>query len=265
MNQPENNLQDVTYAIANLSFVPLRADASHRSEMVTQVLFGEYLKIIETKGGWCYVSLEQDGYKGWIELRQLVKIDESEYQKFATTEKTKVLHSFTKVTVNGLEVLLPKGANLPYYKEGSFIFNGEKIAFKGAVVEGKQEIKTLLKTAHCYLNTPYLWGGKTEFGLDCSGFSQIVYHVNGYEINRDASQQAKQGELVAFFAEAKAGDLAFFDEDERITHVGIILDNEKIIHAAQGKVRIDSLDSEGIYNKDRNKYTHHLRIIRRYW
>ncbi len=265
MNPTENKLQEVTYAIANLSFVPLRAEASHRSEMVTQALFGEYMKVLETKGGWCYVTLEQDKYKGWIELRQLVKIKKSDYQKFVTTEKTKVLTSFAKTTINGVEVLLPKGANLPFFKEGSFIFNNEKIVFKGEVVEGKQEIEKLLKTANSYLNTPYLWGGKTEFGLDCSGFSQIVYHINGYEINRDASQQAKQGELVAFLSEAKAGDLAFFDEEERITHVGIILDNEKIIHAAQGKVRIDSLDNEGIYNKDCKKYTHHLRMVRRYW
>jgi cell wall-associated NlpC family hydrolase len=261
MNQ--ETTQKVSYANAYLSFVPLRAEASHRSEMVTQVVFGEYLKVLNTKGGWCYVELLKDHYQGWIELRQINSVSEKEYLDFSKVEPTTVTTSFTKVKIEDKEVLLTKGSILPFYSEGAFLFNGVSIPYNSPINQGEKNVEALISTAKTYLNTPYLWGGKTEFGLDCSGFSQIVYQINGYTINRDASQQAKQGELIAFLSEAQEGDLAFFDEDERITHVGIVLKNNQIIHAAQGKVRIDSLDTEGIYNAERKKYTHHLRLIKR--
>jgi len=265
MHQKNNpSQQELNYAIANLSYVPLRAEANHRSEMVTQVLFAEYMTVLETKGDWCHVKLAQDHYKGWIELRQIQIISKENFTSFKESAKTTVTNSFTKIQLDGVNVLLPKGTDLSFYHNGVFLFNETPISFEGTVKNSTKRTPKIVETAYSYLNTPYLWGGKTEFGLDCSGLSQMVYHLNGIAINRDASQQAKQGELVAFLSEAKAGDLAFFDENDRITHVGIVLDEQKIIHAAQGKVRIDSLDNEGIYNKNRKKYTHHLRMIRRY-
>lgn len=255
-----------TYAVNYLSVLPLRAEPSHRSEMVSQILFGEYLKVLETKDEWSYIQLEQDTYKGWVESFQITAVTKQEFDKINQNPKVKTIDNLTTITINNTKLTLVKGSNLPFYSDGTFLFKGERIPFTASVVSGNQNTEYLVETAHSYINTPYLWGGKNPLGVDCSGFSQIVYHLNGITIHRDASQQAKQGKLVAFLSEAKPGDLAFFDNDKgNITHVGIILENEKIIHAAHGKVRIDKLDQEGIYNTEEKKYTHHLRMVKRYF
>lgn len=261
-----NETFEPTFAVSYLSVLPLRAEPSHRSEMVSQILFGEYLKVLDTKEEWSYIQLEQDTYKGWVETLQITSVTEKEYTKVTTSLKVKALENLTTVMVDNKKLTLVKGSNLPFYSEGSFLYKGNMIPYDSAVISGEQNSEKLLETANSYINTPYLWGGKNPLGVDCSGFSQMVYHLNGHIIHRDASLQAKQGELVAFLAEAKPGDLAFFDNDKgNITHVGIIIENEKIIHAAHGKVRIDKLDQEGIYNEEEKKYTHHLRMVRRYF
>ena len=255
-----------SYAVNYLSVLPLRSEPNHRSEMVSQILFGEYMKVKDTNEEWSYIELEQDAYKGWVESFQIQTVPQKEYEKITTSTKVKALDHLTTIQVANNTLYLVKGSNLPFYSEGFFTYNGEKIPYPGAVTTGKHNRESVIKTANSYLNTPYLWGGKNPLGLDCSGFSQIVYHLNGHTVQRDASLQAKQGELVAFLSEAKPGDLAFFDNKEgNITHVGILLENEKIIHAAHGKVRIDKIDQEGIYNQDEKKYTHHLRMVRRYF
>jgi hypothetical protein len=256
----------VTYAVNYLSVLPLRAEPSHRSEMVTQILFGEYLQVLAVDKEWNYIQLEQDGYKGWVESFQIEKVTKEEYDKFAQSTRVKAIEEISSVEIDGKQFQIVKGSNLPFYSKNSFLYHGEKVAYSMATITGKQNRKHLVKTAYSYLNTPYLWGGKNPLGVDCSGFSQMVYHLNGYEINRDASQQAKQGKLVAFLQEASPGDLAFFDNKEgNITHVGIVLENNQIIHAAHGKVRIDRLDQEGIYNREEQRYTHHLRMIKTYF
>jgi hypothetical protein len=265
--QPTNERQhEITYAVSYLNVVPLRSEASHRSEMVTQVLFGEYMEVLDTKDEWSFIKLEQDGYKGWIESSQLLSTSKMEYEKFVESSKVKVFDKYIPAQIGNVKVLMTKGTNLPFYADGFFIFNSQKIPFSGNIITGVKSRNDIVETAKSYLNTPYLWGGKTVSGIDCSGFSQMVYHLNGYNIDRDASLQAKQGELVAFLSQAQVGDLAFFDNKEgRITHVGIILENGKIIHAAYGKVHIDKLDQEGIFNTEIGKYTHHLRVIKRYF
>ncbi len=113
------------------------------------------------------------------------------------------------------------------------------------------------------MNAPYLWGGKTPFGIDCSGFTQMVYKLNGHALLRDASEQASQGIALSFIEESEPGDLAFFDNSEgQIIHVGIIMEDNHIIHA-HGKVRIDRLDHSGIYNIDKKIHTHKLRVIKK--
>ncbi len=255
-----------TYAIAYLSIVPLRAVPQHRSEMVSQVLFGEYMKVLKTEDEWSFIQLEQDSYEGWIETSQLFPISEKDFEKCTTSPKVKVSKDGSFVEIDERKIFLLKGTTLLNYNDGSFEFVTEKIQFSGVTITGKQNRKQLVEIANSYLNVPYLWGGKTSFGIDCSGFSQIVYHLCGYTLQRDASLQAQQGQLVAFLEQASAGDLAFFDNEEgAITHVGIVLQDRKIIHAAKGKVRIDRLDQEGIYNDELKKYTHHLRMVRSYF
>jgi cell wall-associated NlpC family hydrolase len=141
--------------------------------------------------------------------------------------------------------------------------NSTNYDFEGLRVSGVKPKDNLVKTAYQYLNSPYLWGGKTPFGIDCSGFTQMVYKLNGYKLLRDASQQSTQGEVLSFIEESEPGDLAFFDNEEgKIIHVGIMLENNYIIHAS-GKVRIDRLDHLGIYNAEINRHTHRLRVIKK--
>lgn len=264
-NVEKDAIKQMNYAVTYLSVVPLRAKPEHRSEMVTQVLFGEYMKVLEEKEEWSFVQLEQDSYKGWLETSQMHAVTSNNYERFIANPKVKVLETNSSIIIDGKKIHLLKGTSLPFYSDGFFEFNNQKIQYAAETTAGKQNREKLIETAYSYLNTPYLWGGKTSFGIDCSGLTQMIYHLNGYSIQRDASLQAKQGELVAFLEQAEIGDLAFFDSEEgNITHVGIVLENSKIIHAAKGKVRIDSLDQEGIYNDELKKYTHHLRMVRSY-
>ena len=264
--KPEETSYTDRYAQSYLSVVPLRAEASHRSEMVSQVLFGEYMQVLKTFKEWSYIQLEQDGYKGWVESAQLLPVTKNEYEDFKHSAKYVLVDDFVTIPVKNGNITILKGSNLPFYRDGSFALYNLKIPVKASLSHGKKDRKSIVKTAMSYMNTPYLWGGKTRLGIDCSGFSQMVYHNNGYEIMRDASLQATQGELVAFLEQALPGDLAFFDNEEgHITHVGIVLEDGKIIHAAHGKVHIDKLDSEGIFNLEEQKYSHHLRMVRRYF
>ena len=250
------------FGICNLSIVPVRAEASDRSEQVTQLLFGEHFKIIEMTAKWMYVELAYDNYIGWIDTKQYQIISEEQY---TILNHTPILLNADLVeyitTPNNILTSITLGASL------SFIDNEEinisKYIFEGVKVCGQKPKSDLIKTALMYLNAPYLWGGKTPFGIDCSGFTQMVYKLNGYKLLRDASQQAIQGDALSFIEESEPGDLAFFDNEEgNIIHVGIMMENNYIIHAS-GKVRIDRLDHLGIYNAETNRHTHKLRVIKK--
>ena len=128
---------------------------------------------------------------------------------------------------------------------------------------GKLKKAEIVHKGFLFLNTPYLWGGKTPFGIDCSGFSQMVYRINGYQLNRSAEEQSQQGDALSFIEESEPGDLAFFDNNEGvIDHVGIILKDNYIIHV-NGEVRIDRIDHTGIFNTDKRLYSHQLRVIKK--
>ncbi|MFD0962862.1 C40 family peptidase [Pseudofulvibacter geojedonensis] len=245
------------YGIAHLSIVPLRIEPADPSEMVSQVLYGDVFKVIEQRKKWSKIRLAFDKYEGWIDNKQYLEITEEVY-KTMVKEVLKVTSDVVEYITypNGNMSLLPFGATL----------NGVgllKHQFEGNYISDKQPKENIIKTAFMYLNAPYLWGGKTPFGIDCSGFTQMVYKINGYAILRDASQQATQGEALSFIEESEPGDLAFFDNSEgNIIHVGIIMKDNYIIHA-HGEVRIDRLDHTGIFNVDRNVHTHKLRVIKR--
>ncbi|WP_435132075.1 NlpC/P60 family protein [Formosa sp. A9] len=245
------------YGVCNLSIVPLRLEPSDKSELVSQVLYGEHFKVLEQRKNWSKIRLAFDSYEGWVDNKQYIETPQDIYDtlnkqmpKLATD-----LVEFVNDTNNQLNPI-PLGASLNCLN----IFNH---THDGNVSDKVLPKTNLINTAFLYLNAPYLWGGKTPFGIDCSGFTQMVYKLNGYKIFRDASQQATQGEPLSFIEESEAGDLAFFDNsDGQIVHVGIIMNDNYIIHA-HGKVRIDRLDHSGIYNVDKKTHTHKLRVIKK--
>lgn len=250
------------FGICNLGIVPVRSEASDKSEMVSQLLFGETFKIIETCPKWVKIQAFYDAYEGWIDQKQYQEITETQYQSLAEADLVLNGDLIDFISYDTTQLMpIPLGSAL------NFLDNNE-INIPNFQFDGKKEcgIKTkenLLKTAYLYLNAPYLWGGKTPFGIDCSGFTQMVYKLNGYKLFRDASQQAIQGEALSFIEESEPGDLAFFDnEDGNIIHVGIMMENNYIIHAS-GKVRIDRIDHLGIYNVDTGRHTHKLRVIKK--
>ena len=250
------------FGICNLAIVPVRAEANDRSEQVSQLLFGEHFKIIEMTAKWVQVEIAYDGYIGWIDSKQYQAISEEQYQILNNTPIVLNADLVEYITTpNNQLTSITLGASLSFLDNEEI--NTSKYTFEGLKVCGEKSKSDLIKTAFMYLNAPYLWGGKTPFGIDCSGFTQMVYKLNGYKLLRDASQQATQGEALSFIEESEPGDLAFFDNEEgNIIHVGIMMENNYIIHAS-GKVRIDRLDHLGIYNAETNRHTHKLRVIKK--
>lgn len=245
------------YGICQLSIVSLRFEPSDKSELVSQVLYGEVFKVIEHRKKWSKIRLAFDNYEGWIDNKQFVFINKEEYDDIAKSKPILSTDLVEFVEDNSKQLYpIPIGSSL----NGLSLLNHSHDGNTTSVISPKSE---LIKTAFLYLNAPYLWGGKTPFGIDCSGFTQMVYKLNGHKLLRDASLQASQGEALSFIEESEPGDLAFFDNAEGdIVHVGIIMEDNYIIHA-HGKVRIDRLDHSGIYNIEKNSHTHKLRVIKK--
>lgn len=250
------------FGICNLAIIPLRLDPSDRSETVSQVLFGEHFEILEQMKQWSKIKLQFDDYEGWVDSKQYQIISELEFVQLSKEEIVLNADLLEYITgTNNLLLPIPMGSSVSFLNHNEI--NVAKLTFEGTKLSGIKPKYNLLNTAFMYLNAPYLWGGKTPFGIDCSGFTQMVYKLNGYKLFRDASQQALQGESLSFIEESQPGDLAFFDnEDGNIIHVGIIMQDNYIIHAS-GKVRIDRLDHLGIYNAETNRHTHKLRVIKK--
>tara|TARA_B100001758_G_scaffold247628_2_gene266257 strand:- start:10578 stop:11342 length:765 start_codon:yes stop_codon:yes gene_type:complete len=249
------------YGISNLSIVPMRNEASDLSEMVNQILFGEHFKILESRKEWSKIRLAHDSYEGWICNKQWIEIEEDNYKKLdkeVSTITTDILDIISK----DLHQPIVIGSILPSFKSGHAIFNSEMYQFNGLTTPGFTQKDKLIENALIYLNAPYLWGGRSPLGIDCSGLTQMVYRLQGIDLPRDAYQQAEVGTTLSFIEESEPGDLAFFDNNEgKVIHVGIIMENNHIIHAS-GKVRIDSIDQQGIFNKNLGKHTHKLRLIK---
>jgi hypothetical protein len=235
----------------------MRIENSHQSEMVSQLLYGECYKIIEKRKKWVKIRLEWDGYEGWIDENQLIKISKENFDK--------ITQSTIKISIDLVNYITTKDNLLFPILIGSDLRALEILEhrFEGEFERTKKSKKSLISTAYLFLNAPYLWGGKTLLGIDCSGFTQMVYKINGIKLNRDADQQALQGQTLSFIEESEAGDLAFFDNDEgKINHVGLLLENHYIIHAS-GVVRIDRIDQSGIFNIETQSHSHKLRYIKK--
>lgn len=252
------------YGICHLSIIPVRLEPSDASEMVTQLLFGEHIKVLEQRKKWSKIRIHFDGYEGYIDNKQYLEIDQDYYAALSEEKPHYAAEMVDYITGedNYLSTAVI-GSHLPNYDGGSFRILDKNFQYDGAVYQDTLSKKELVHKAYLFLNSPYLWGGKTPFGIDCSGFTQMVYKLCGYALKRDAKDQAQQGEVLSFIEESEPGDLAFFDNsDGDIVHVGIIMNDYYIIHA-HGQVRIDRLDHTGIYNVDTKKHTHKLRVIKK--
>jgi cell wall-associated NlpC family hydrolase len=253
------------YGISDLSLIPVREYPSDKSQMVNQLLFGDLIEIKEEQKGWALIKTVDDNYEGWIDEKQLKRISKNDLDTILENTNHFVYdHCVSLYDTNNRKITVTKGASIPGYQNHQFSIVDREYSIEGKVETFNKNAtgKTVAATALQYLGSPYLWGGRSPFGIDCSGFTQIVFKMNGIKIPRDASQQVNLGHEIDFVEEAKEGDLAFFGDDESITHVGIVLDRHKIIHAS-GEVRIDTFDHQGVFNEEKKIYSHHLRVIKR--
>lgn len=259
-------MENTQHGICRLTLIPVRKEPTDRAEMVTQMLFGDHYTILEwTKDRrWLRIRIQWDGYEGWIDHTQFYPIS-SEYfdavsnadYKICTDLATGILFKkhYIQVLIGSV---LPISTNELFKVEEQLAYNGEAKS-----LSQKRDYEFLKQTAEKYIHAPYLWGGKSPFGIDCSGFTQMAYRVTGYTLQRDASQQVQQGSHVESLAQAVPGDLLFFKGRETGgNHVGILLEDHTVIHAS-GRVRKDQVDETGIFNAERNKHTHQLTAIRR--
>lgn len=225
----------------NVLVAPVRASPLDQSEMVTQMLYGEHCKIIEREKSFVKIKMKFDGYEGWMDAKQL-SLEPPGTPRHIISKNFGVYD-------------LPEGRSL--------LSMGSAITSEVALEVDLNNLRnSIINTAKTFINVPYLWGGRSFFAVDCSGFTQLVYKVHGVAIPRDDYQQMELGVPRSFIEESESGDLAFFDNEEgEVCHVGIMIDPHTVIHA-HGKVRIDALDSSGIYNADQKRHTHKLRVIK---
>ena len=237
----------MNYGICDLSVIPIRKEGSHTSEMVSQLLYNEMYEVLDEKPGWKLIRTMSDQYEGWIQGIQHHEIVEQEV--LALKAKESYIVDQPTITYKGKSLSIGTIVHEPV--AGSMTIPGRFVP------------AMMIEFAQKFMDAPYLWGGRSIFGIDCSGFVQLCARAAGKLLPRDASEQIKEGELVYFLPEIQPGDLAFFGNwDGKIVHVGMMLDNERIIHCS-GQVRIDYLDQTGIFNKERNEHTHRLQVIKR--
>lgn len=257
----------MNYGICNLSIVAVRKEPSDASEMLTQLLFGEAFEILDKQKQWRKVRLAYDDYEGWIDEKQFFILTPESYQSLISSPFVTTQDIVEVITGNDLVFPVVIGSTLPFYDDEYCHLGKIRYSYDGNIKvhtgEGEFDKSTIIENAYMFINAPYLWGGRSPFGIDCSGYTQIVYKLSGVKLKRDAYLQADQGRTINLLDEAEPGDLAFFDnEDGRIIHSGILLSDNRIIHAS-GRVRIDKIDYHGIYNADVQRYTHKLRLIKR--
>jgi hypothetical protein len=237
--------------ICLLTVIPVRREPNDRSEIITQLLFGETCVQVENDetSNFIKIKADFDDYEGWVDEKQLTPHKKEDNDHFLSYS----LETLNSIVINEVFKIAPLGSVIQH----AFL-EDHKIQFIGN--EGLLTPKDIISSALKYMNTPYLWGGKSQFGIDCSGFVQQVFKVCGVYLPRDAYQQVEVGHEIDF-DELEEGDLAYFGKD-KITHVGIILKDNKIIHA-HGFVRINAFDKKGILKDDLQDYSHLVRAYRR--
>ena len=259
----------MNFGISEFSIVPVRKDPSHRTEMLTQILFGERFNILDKIKEWTYIELLFDGSHGWVENSSIKELNIEEYNLLTDNEPVILPGIFVAQSIDLpllSRITLMPGSEIfglsSQMDEFSFAGKNYKLDFS---VEIKSETNrdSIIDTAKTYMNSPYLWGGKSPCGTDCAGFVQMVYKINGISLPRVVEQQPDKGITLSFVEEAQPGDIAFFDDDRgQIKHVGLLLEKNQIIHASS-TVRIDKFDHQGIYREEYDQYTHKLRVVKR--
>lgn len=254
------------FGICPLSTVAIRNSSSHKSEMISQLLFGEMVEVLEQKGRqWMRVRCQEDNFVGWVATQQLEEITPSEFEAYLK-QYAFVLDLVHPAQKDDAFIPLSLGARLPNFDGMRFTIGPHSYSFTGQAVFPEDitaQPQLILKIARRYLHAPMLWGGRSPFGLDSAGLVQVVYRLAGKQLPREAFQQVLQGESVDFVEQAQAGDLAFFENQAgRITHTGILFPENQILHV-YGRARMDRVDHYGIYNDELKRYTHRLRIVKR--
>lgn len=259
----------VEHVIANCTITPVRQNPSEGSEQLTQLLFGEVCEVLERLPRWTKIRSTLDKQEGWVDFKMLSPINNLSpitHHLPATVVATPIAVATSLET--GKDLMLTMGTRLPNYAHGTFEVLGKQYLIDPSCINNPELLNNICATAQTLLNAPYLWGGKNIMGIDCSGFTQVVYSVFGVNLLRNAREQMTQGTPILSLSEAQPGDLAFFDHADRdpkatnISHVGILLDDKKIIHCS-GCVHIDEIDEMGIHLPD-GELTHHLVQIRKY-
>lgn len=252
----------MSYGIALQPLIPCRSEPSDKAEMVSQLLFGERYELLEQGKKWVQIRNEADGYTSWIDAKQHTVLTADEKAELDSKPQKRCGDAIGYLTDKaGYRFAIPCSSVFPGYSEGFLKLCGKKYKFEGRIA--RHDADSVMRHARRLLFAPYLWGGKSVFGMDCSGLVQVVFSCAGVDLPRDAYQQAEKGEQVDFIATAEPGDLVYFDNAEgRINHVGICTGDGHVIHAS-GHVRIDPIDHEGIFREDLKAYSHKLRLIKR--
>lgn len=255
------------HGIVYTSCIAVRKEASERSEMASQLLFGEIFEVLDSLPGWFLVRNEYDSYEGWISRSGCGLLDENDLQKYRAYTNCIQSQSFLSLQrAAGEERMLVPAGSVLYYDEKLplRVHCGGSYRMEKPCRETSGDLSDrILKTGKQFLNIPYLWGGKSTYGTDCSGLVQTIMKIVGFPLARDTSVQVTEGSALNMLPEARTGDLVFFDNEEgEIVHVGLLMEPGLVLHAS-GQVRIDPIDHQGIYNRELKRYTHKLRVIKR--
>lgn len=252
------------FGVVLVPLANLRSEPDHKAELKTQLILGDIFEILNENNEWLFIKNYFDNYEGWINKKGTIPLDILTFKNYQNNKTfCNELISTVKDENNNIFFIFC-GSWLHNYneKENSFAIGEKKFFLQNKLKKLNLTTSNIISLAIKFLNSPYLWGGVSIAGIDCSGLTYITHRVFGIKILRDSFKQAELGTDVYFIENARKGDLLFFGNNNIITHVGLYLGENKIIHSS-GFVRIDYVDNYGIYNSEIKQYTHNLIKIKR--